>query len=146
LNARVPTDSVESPAHPQVRQGPQPSAGRWRTRLEVDEAESRVVAAIDEDGMVIGLATAGVTRDQDRATNWELYSINVTAQQQGSGMADDLIGLTAGDNDTTVWVRRENARAQAFYRRHGFTDDGASTVDEITGVCEIRMVRRAAKR
>lgn len=104
-----------------------------------------MAAAIDDDGMVIGLATAGATRDQDRATDWELYSINVTAEQQGSGLADDLIGHTAGATDTTVWVRRENARAQAFYRRHGFRVEGATTVDGTTGVCEIRMVRRAKR-
>lgn len=104
-----------------------------------------MAAAIDDDGMVVGLATAGVTRDLDRATDWELYSINVTEQQQGSGMADDLIRVVAGDNDTTVWVLHENARAQGFYRRHGFRVEGASTVDESTGAREIRMVRRAAK-
>jgi ribosomal protein S18 acetylase RimI-like enzyme len=131
-------------------------------RLEVDEPGSRVATAIDDDGAVIGLATAGVTRDRDRATAWELYSIHVTAQQQGSGMADDLIRLaargTGTDSDTeidtdidtgtdiAVWVDRENARAQGFYRRHGFTLEGATRADEITGACEVRMVRRSAKR
>jgi ribosomal protein S18 acetylase RimI-like enzyme len=115
-------------------------------RIEVDEPSSRVVAAIDDDGGIVGLATAGVTRDHDRATDWELYSINVTAQQQGSGMADELIRLAVGETDTTVWVRRENARAQGFYARHGFTLEGSTTPDEDTGVGEIRMVRRSAKR
>lgn len=115
--------------------------GRWRLRLEVDEPGSRVAAAIDDNGVVLGLATAGVTRDQDRVTDWELYSINVIVQQQGSGMADDLIRVTAGDNATTVWVLHDNARAQGFYRRHGFRVEGATTVDEITGAREIRMVR-----
>jgi ribosomal protein S18 acetylase RimI-like enzyme len=113
-------------------------------RLEVDEPESRVAAAIDEVGTIIGLATAGATRDEDAPTDWELYSINVIAEQQGSGVADDLLRVTAGDNATTVWVLTENARAQGFYSRHGFRIEGATTVDEVTGASEIRMVRRSA--
>jgi ribosomal protein S18 acetylase RimI-like enzyme len=114
-------------------------------RLEVDEPESRVAAAIDEDGTIIGLATAGVARDEDALTAWELYSINVVAEQQGSGLADDLIAVTAGDADTTVWVLTENARAQSFYSRHGFRIQGAATVDEVTGVSEMRLVRRPSQ-
>ena len=111
----------------------------------MDEPESRVAAAIDEDGTIIGLATAGATRDEDALTAWELYSINVVAEQQGSGVADDLIRATAGDSDTTVWVLEENQRAQRFYSRHGFRIQGATTVDWVTGVSEIRMVRRTAR-
>jgi len=114
-------------------------------RLEVDEPESRVAAAIDEDGTIIGLATAGVTRDDDAATAWELYSINVVAQQQGGGVADDLIRVVAGERDTSVWVLTENARAQSFYSRHGFRIEGATTTDEATGRRQIRMVRRSAE-
>ncbi|HZX98041.1 MAG TPA: GNAT family N-acetyltransferase [Dermatophilaceae bacterium] len=121
-------------------------APRWRMRLEVDEPGSRVAAAIDEDGTIIGLATAGATRDDDAPTAWELYSINVTAAQRGSGLADDLIRVTAGDSDAMVWVLAENARAQSFYRRHGFRMDGATMLDEVTGATELRMARRSAER
>jgi ribosomal protein S18 acetylase RimI-like enzyme len=115
-------------------------------RLEVDEPESRVAAATDQDGTIIGLATAGATRDDDAPTPWELYSINVVAERQGSGVADDLIRVTAGDRDTTVWVLAHNARAQSFYRRHGFVLEGATTLDEVTGGREIRMVRALLER
>jgi GNAT superfamily N-acetyltransferase len=110
----------------------------------VDEPESRVAAAIDEDGTIVGLATAGATRDGDAQTPWELYSLNVVLEQQGSGLADDLIGVAAGDADTTVWVLTQNARARSFYRRHGFRNEGTTSVDEVTGVSEMRMVRRLA--
>ena len=111
----------------------------------MDERESRVAAAIDEDGTIIGLATAGATRDEDSPTAWELYSMNVVAEQQGSGVADDLMRVTARDSDATVWVLAENMRAQSFYSRHGFRAEGATAVDEVTGACEIRMVRRAGR-
>jgi ribosomal protein S18 acetylase RimI-like enzyme len=118
-------------------------------RLEVEQPESRVAAAIDETGSIIGLATAGVTRDPDAPTAWELYSINVLAEEQGSGLADDLVRVTVGDSDTTVWVLAENARARAFYGRHGFRIEGATrthhgAVHEGSGASELRMVRRSA--
>ena len=128
--------STETPAETPSR--------HWRIRLEVDEAESTVAAAVDEHGAIIGLATAGATRDADLATAWELYSIHVTAAQQGSGLADDLIGITVGSRETSVWLLPENARGRAFYRRHGFRADGAEAVDDSTGARQIRMVRRAA--
>jgi ribosomal protein S18 acetylase RimI-like enzyme len=105
-----------------------------------------VVAAVDERGTILGLATAGVSRDGDDVAAWELYSINVTAEQQGSGMADDLIRITSGSLDTTVWVLAENGRARSFYARHGFRTDGATAVDEVTGARQIRMVRWSAER
>lgn len=121
-----------------------PAAGGWRLRLEVDEPGSRLVAAVDADGTVIALASAGVTRDADALTGWELYSINVLPDRQGTGLADDLIRVTLGGRDATVWVVRGNTRAQAFYRRHGFSVEGATKLHEGTGASEIRMVRRSA--
>ena len=120
----------------------EPSVGRWRLRLEVDEAGARVASALDETGEIIGLAAAGATRDPDAPTAWELYSINVVARQQGSGVADDLMQATAGDRDLTLWVAAENARAQRFYDRHGFRNEGAARMQEVTGAPEMRMVRR----
>jgi ribosomal protein S18 acetylase RimI-like enzyme len=102
-----------------------------------------VAAAVDGGGTIIGLATGGATRDDDALTPWELYSIHVTAAQQGRGVADDLIRAVAGsgDGDAALWVLAQNTRAQRFYRRHGFTVEGASAVDEFTGGRRIRMVR-----
>lgn len=123
--------------------GHEPTPARWRLRLEVDEPGSRVATALDETGTIVGLAAAGVTRDQDAPTPWELYSINVVADLQGSGLADDLIRTTAGDRDVTLWVLVQNTRAQRFYRRHGFSVEGATKFHDGTGASEMRMVRRS---
>lgn len=120
---------------------PEPVRG-WQLRLEVDEPEARVATAVDDRGTIIGLAAAGSTRDGDAPTPWELYSINVVLAQRGSGVADELIRVTAGDKDASVWVLAENGRAQSFYHRHGFAIEGAAALDEVTGGRTLRMVRQ----
>jgi len=100
-----------------------------------------VAAAVDETGTIIGLAAAGATRDQDSPAAWELYSINVLAGLQGSGLADALIQSTVVDRDVSLWVLARNTRARRFYERHGFGVEGATRADELTGTDEMRMVR-----
>jgi L-amino acid N-acyltransferase YncA len=117
------------------------SAERWKLRFEMDEPDGIVVVATGLDGEIVGLASAGPTRDLDALTEWELYSINVLAAHHGSGVADQLITAAVGERPATLWVFRDNARADAFYRRHGFGVDGATKIHEGTGALEIRMIR-----
>lgn len=123
-----------------ANKAPELPARRWRLRLEVDELESKVATAIDEAGTIIGLATAGATRDPDAPTAWELYSINVSAAHHGTGVADRLIAAVMGERPATLWAAKDNHRAHAFYRRHGFSDEGANRVHESSGAPEIRMI------
>ncbi len=46
-----------------------------------------------------------------------------------------------GDRAAYLWVLDGNARATAFYRRHGFADDGGRKPEPGTGLTEIRMTR-----
>jgi GNAT superfamily N-acetyltransferase len=117
------------------------TADRWRLRFEMDEPDGIVVVATGADGEIVGLASAGPTRDEDAPTEWELYAINVLAAHHGTGVADQLIAAVIAQRPATLWVVRENARAHAFYRRHGFTTGGATKVHEATGASEVRMVR-----
>ncbi len=116
-------------------------AERWRLRFEMDEPDGVVVVATGLEGEIDGFASAGRTRDEDAPTGWELYAINVLAEHQGTGVADQLISAAIADRPVTLWVLRDNARAQAFYRRHGFRVEGATKVHEGTGAPEIRMIR-----
>jgi diamine N-acetyltransferase len=69
----------------------------------------------------------------DDATTVELSKLYVLSRFHGSGMADRLmaegLGYAHAQNLSTVWlcVWERNPRAQAFYRRWGF-----STVGEVT--------------
>lgn len=120
---------------------PVTSAERWRLRSEMDEADGIVVVATGLDGEIVGLASGGPTRDEDAPTEWELYGINVLAEHHGTGVADQLIAAVIAERPATLWVFRENPRAQGFYRRHGFEIQGATKAHEGTGVVEVRMIR-----
>ncbi|MDQ6714531.1 MAG: GNAT family N-acetyltransferase [Actinomycetota bacterium] len=114
----------------------------YRLRADVTEDDARCVVALAEDGDEVGMAAAGVARDLDAPTGWELYSINVQDMDRGSGAADALLVAVLGKRDTTLWVLSGNGRAQSFYRRHGFVADGGQSRHEGSGAMQIRMVRQ----
>lgn len=122
---------------------PVSSAQCWKLRFEMDEPDGIVVVATGPDAQIVGFASAGPTRDPDAPTAWELYSINVLDAHHGSGVADQLIDAAIAHRPVTLWVIRDNARAGSFYRRHGFSVEGAVKTHEGTGASEVRMIRRA---
>lgn len=92
-------------------------------------------------GAIVGIATAGPARDPEPVLPVELWMINVTSSHRGTGVADLLVEATLGAAPGYLWVLTGNDRAQAFYRRLGFADDGHTKVHEPTGTVERRMVR-----
>lgn len=70
--------------------------------------------------------------------------LNVLAAHHGTGLADLLLAELVGERAAYLWVLDGNARAQAFYRRHGFAVDGATKPHPPTGTTELRMVRAGA--
>ena len=116
----------------------------WRERFGSSPDVSWWLAR-DEDG-IVGLATSGPARDDNRPVPLELYAINVLRRAHGTGLADDLMTHAIGDRAAYLWVLEGNDRAQAFYRRHGFVDDGGRKPDPATGVAEARMLRGDAAR
>jgi ribosomal protein S18 acetylase RimI-like enzyme len=116
---------------------------RWRLRLDMDEPDGVVVVATGPDGEIVGLASAGPSRDEDAPIEWELYAINVLPEYHGTAVAHQLFTAVIAERPATLWVVADNGRAQSFYRRHGFSVEGAAKVHEGTGAREIRMVRSA---
>jgi GNAT superfamily N-acetyltransferase len=111
----------------------------WKERFGSSPAVSWWIAR-DAVG-IAGLATAGPARDDDAPVPLELYAINVLRRAHGTGLADDLMAVTVGDRAAYLWVLDGNDRAQAFYARHGFTDEGGRKPEPDTGTVEIRMSR-----
>lgn len=102
----------------------------------VDQGWSTFVAEVG--GVTVGMATCGPCRDEDLDA-LELGALYVLPEHWGTGAGTAL--LAACGPVQTLWVLDGNARAVAFYDRHGFIPDGADKRHPSLGVREIRMVR-----
>lgn len=110
----------------------------WRTQLA--SGPPRVVA--EEDGVLIGFAVAGPTRDQDAPVPEELYALYTREAYWGSGLGNRLLrAVLPRERAASLWVLSTNERARRFYARHGFHPDGAHHRYAGLDVEEIRLVR-----
>jgi GNAT superfamily N-acetyltransferase len=101
------------------------------------------LVAHDESGEVVGLADAGPARDPDLVGIPELYRIYTLSRTYGSGLGSQLLQAAIGDTPAYLWVLEENQRARAFYRKSGFSPDGARKAQtwDRAELPEIRLVR-----
>lgn len=113
----------------------------WRCLLDQGHYLWLVLA---DDDRIVGAAGAEAAGDADAPASLELVMIYLLREAQGTGIADRLLQVAIGDAPAYLWVLDANARAQAFYRRHGFEADGVSQPlpGGWRGRREIRMVRR----
>lgn len=123
---------------------PEHRVARWETILAQPPGATVNLVGVDADDVIMGMGTAGPSRDDDAPTEHELWSLYVLAATYGSGLADLLMERLIGDDAAYLWVLEGNERAQAFYRRHGFVADGARLLDPSVGAYDLRMVRGAA--
>jgi GNAT superfamily N-acetyltransferase len=121
-------------------------AATWAERLAAPQPGT-VVLVGTADGAVVGFATAGPSQDPEPGPPAQLFALNVLAAHHGTGLADRLLDAAlapvAGDHAVGLWVAEVNARARAFYGRHGFAPDGGTMRHEATGVPLVRLVRPA---
>ena len=127
---------------------PQDRITRWREQIIPGLAEREAVnqsitrCAVDPvTGRIAGFSTAGQPRDDDAPRELELWSLNVLPDFHGTGAAAQLLVALIGDRSAYLWVASQNARAIAFYRKHGFELDGIGQYDEAWACEESRMVR-----
>jgi GNAT superfamily N-acetyltransferase len=111
---------------------------RWRQDLAGDHG----TLLADDSGEVVGFAAAGPGREEDLDLTAQLYAIYTRQAYWGQGVGHRLMTAAVGDEDSFLWVFRDNARARDFYTRHGYRPDGAEKLEEYLGGVEIRMVRR----
>lgn len=112
---------------------------RWRAFLT---DRPPLWLAVHDDGELIGFSWAGQGRDDDIDHELELFAIYVRAAHYGTGVGVQLLEAAIGDAPAYLWVFEANARARAFYARHGFEPDGARKPEPSFHEPEIRMVRR----
>lgn len=118
---------------------------RWTTHIAAGERVHWIALNPASDSpvrdRVIGFAVPGPGRDDDAPTPLELYSIYARQAWWGTGLANRLMEVAIGKEPASLWVLEGNHRARAFYRRHGFLEDGTRVDEPFFGVPEIRMVR-----
>jgi GNAT superfamily N-acetyltransferase len=98
-----------------------------RTRPEPPGAQT-VVA--DDNGTIVGFASFGPYRAEDKAEAGEVYAIYVDPDHWGTGAGRALMDraktelAAAGYTEMRLWVFTDNSRARRFYERAGLAPDG----------------------
>lgn len=110
----------------------------WSERFRSSDTDTRVA---EVGAQVIGMATAGPSREEDGAGARELYALYVSPGAWRGGAGTAL--MAACEPVDVLWVLAGNAPARAFYERHGFRPDGSTKDFDAQGtpVPEIRMRR-----
>lgn len=113
---------------------------RWA--LIIDDDATHVHVA-EREGEVVGWTSSGAGRHDDAPRDLELEGIYVLGQHHGSGAGQALLDAALGGRPAYLWVAADNPRAQAFYRRNGFSQDGSRDVHRLLGhpVPVVRFVR-----
>lgn len=103
------------------------SISHWREILAAHEADpSGRLVGLAPDGSIVGMMAWGASRDADPVIADELWAIDILDVHHGTGLADLLLLSSIGSvSPQMLWVLDANRRAQGFYRRHGFRDQGA---------------------
>ncbi|ROP65875.1 GNAT family N-acetyltransferase [Curtobacterium sp. ZW137] len=100
--------------------------GMWRSNL--DDPSIRTATAVATDGSgVVGFAAVEATDGPDAVRPEELTMLYVLARAHGSGAGQALLDAVLGERPASLWVADDNPRAHAFYRRNGFSADGATS-------------------
>ncbi|MGC5615312.1 GNAT family N-acetyltransferase [Georgenia sp. Z1491] len=109
----------------------------WRELL-ADDGGGAATWLAHRDGAAVGFLRASAVGGGE-VRSLRLESMYLDVDEQGSGTADNLMTMALGDAPAFLWVWRDQERARAFYRRHGFVEDGETGSFETLPT--VRMVR-----
>ena len=106
--------------------------------------DALAVFVVERDDCVIGFASVGACREEERLG--EVFAIYVHPNAWGTGAGLALMGeavawLRERWREAVLWVARENPRARRFYERYGWEADGAAKVDEVAPGARVAEVR-----
>lgn len=114
-------------------------AEQWTSFFE--QGTGTLVLA-EVEGGVVGFVAWGLSRDDDRHGECEVYTLYVMPPSWGMGVGSALMEQVPAGDIVSLWVAEGNQRARRFYARQGFEPDGAC--EEGHHVPVIRMVRLPA--
>lgn len=128
---------------------------QWQERAATMSGDSSVTLVADDgtDGSrIVGLMRVVIKQPQDpsQARQAMLISVYVAPEHRGLGLADQLLheacavaSAELGAGVIELGVHEDNARAMAFYARHGFEVTGATRpYPQDKAKLEIVMARR----
>lgn len=128
-----------------------PGEAEHRLRVwDEQHRDPRVCELVAEmAGQVVGWAVAGPSRDETRPDDGELLGLYAHPQAWGAGVGHRLLEaveehLRAREYPRAyLWVLEGNTRAEGFYERHGWREDGTTQLDHRGGYAlrERRRVR-----
>jgi GNAT superfamily N-acetyltransferase len=111
----------------------------WAQSIERPAPSDRIWVA-EHGAAVVGLASTGLSRDEDAAaTTAEVYAVYLEPEVVGTGMGRRLFAHAVDDlrfrsyAAATLWVLEGNHRARRFYEAAGWRADGATKVEERAG-------------
>ena len=102
-------------------------AARWAGHIASEDIAVWVAGDVD------GFASAGPSRDDDRAGTTELYALYVHPRAQRRGLGAALLGAAVEHGATTLWVLTDNASGRAFYEACGWSEDGTQRTIDLFG-------------
>ncbi len=120
---------------------PEDREAMWTASLDRPPRPRFARFVAEASGKLVGFIVVGPVEDEAaEPVRGRVYVVNVDPDQWGTGASVEL--FTAGVNalrsfdfaQAVLWVHPDNARARAFYERHGWSPDGASKHEEILGV------------
>ena len=121
---------------------------QWGETLRNGERNGVRTWVADNGSRILGFTSVGPARDEDASRGQEeIYSTYLDPAMWGKGVARDLMRTVLADvpagTPLSLWVPADNERARHFYRRHGFSPDGAERLEEVGGVqlLEVRYRR-----
>lgn len=112
----------------------------WTTALTDPKYRQNTAAVASYEGTLIGIAMSGPSLDDSDEPRQQLYLLYAYTKFHGSGVGKALLNAVIDPTaPATLWVTDPNPRAQAFYRKNGFVNDGAERTED--DVRSVRMIR-----
>lgn len=108
----------------------------WRRIIAQPLPTGLGLLVAEREGHVVGWASIGSGRDPDGLADGEVYGIYADPSAWSTGAGHALLEAAehriaaAGHTRAYLWVLDGNDRADAFYARHGWEEDGAIKIEE----------------
>lgn len=95
----------------------------------------------ESGGELIGVASSSLREDERPGPLLELNSLYVAQGIRGAGLGSRMLRELLGGATAVLWAFAANLRAISFYESCGFAADDQETLDDDTGLPEVRMSR-----